>query len=60
MNNSITITMLKELKLFGMAQSFEDMAKMPVQMRPAMESAVAQLLPKPSSATETEHAPDAC
>jgi DNA replication protein DnaC len=44
MESNIILSQLKELKLFGMAEAFGDMAAMPVQMRPSLEGAVARMI----------------
>ena len=43
MNSQETVTQLKELKLRGMASSFEAILSTPVQNRPSLEIAVAKL-----------------
>jgi hypothetical protein len=44
MNTQETIIQLKELKLKGMAESFEAMMNLPLQNRPSVELAVAKMV----------------
>lgn len=44
MNTNETVSQLKELKLRGMATSFESMLDLPVQNRPTLEFAVAKMV----------------
>lgn len=43
MNNSITISLLKELGLHGMAEQFSDFIILPMQKRPSLDAAVAKM-----------------
>lgn len=44
MNNNMLIEMLRALKLDGMAESFSDMMKLPVQKHPSLEIAVSRMI----------------
>lgn len=44
MSTQTTISQLKELGLYGMAESFEDMMKLPSQKRPALDRAVEKMV----------------
>lgn len=43
MNNSITVRILEELGLSGMAQKFSELIILPIQKRPSLEAAVAKM-----------------
>ncbi len=44
MNSELFITQLERLKLYGMAETFGDLVKLPVQMRPSLEIAMEKML----------------
>lgn len=44
MNTEMLVTMLKELKLNGFAESFSDLMNMPMQMRPALDVCMARMI----------------
>jgi hypothetical protein len=44
MESDMLITQFRELKLYGMMDAVESLAKLPVQMRPGLEGTVAKLI----------------
>jgi DNA replication protein DnaC len=44
MNKDMIVESLKSLKLYGMAESFNDMMKLPLQKRPALDKAVIKMI----------------
>ena len=44
MNIEVIISMLKELKLMGMAESFSELMNLPIQMRPSLDVCVAKMI----------------